>query len=526
MNEKIVGVIGLGSVGWATIHSLHPMYGYCGYDIADSYDFSKILSSSIIFICVQTPLSSENRLDCSAVEDVLVQLNKENYKNCVVIKSTLSVGFMDKVAAKFPSLHLVYMPEFLRECSSFTWCKDPDRLVISGSDEDITETLSYFTWVPEDIPRLKMSWKSAEIGKLAHNAFIATKVSFTNEIQALSLAHHADPNDVMHIIWADRRVHSSEHLTPYLGKYSGKCVPKDTLELINCGGNHPLLTTVDAVNNALPDVSSSSEEIEIVTIIPTKNRPEYLERALLSVSKQRKKPATVYIVYDFDEMHTKEIENIVKRFSSDISIKVIQNTHMMNLSGAVNTGLSQALLDYPDMDNTYVSILDDDDWWDISYLQNSAKFATETKADWIITGLIRHDIQNPDGYPQSIPQHIDIDDFYVGNPNIQGSNLFVKLSKILGIGGFDENLTSTTDRDVCVRLCKSNTSYAVLNNHLVHHDAIDDHKRLSQPGNDKKIKGLQIFYKKYSHDMSDKQKEAFKKRAKSLFAAEIGDIHE
>ena len=68
--SKKVGIIGLGSVGWATVHSLSPKYEYCGYDIADSYDFSAILSSDFVFICVQTPLTQENRLDRSAVEDV------------------------------------------------------------------------------------------------------------------------------------------------------------------------------------------------------------------------------------------------------------------------------------------------------------------------------------------------------------------------------------------------------------------------------------------------------------------------
>ena len=519
--SKKVGIIGLGSVGWATVHSLSPKYEYCGYDIADSYDFSAILSSDIVFICVQTPLSQENRLDSSAVDDVLSQLDEAGYKNCIVVKSTLSVGFMTKAAEMHPKLRLVYMPEFLRERSSFTWCMEPDRIVVSGNDTDMEEALSYFTWVPESVPRLKMSWRSAEIGKLAHNAYIATKVSFTNEVEALSLMHDADPYDVMHLVWTDRRVNCPEHLTPYLGGYSGKCVPKDTTELMNCGGKHILLEAVETVNNSLRQKPNQTSRTEIITIIPTHSRPEYLQKAIASVANQRKQPSKVYIVYDDGDSSYHEIERIASEFSSSLFISVLKNSHTKKLSGAVNTALEQAEMEFPDTMNTFVSNLDDDDWWDISYLQNVSKYADETKADWIISGLIRHDERNPNGYHQPVPQTLKADMFYISNPNIQGSNLFVRLSKMLEIGGFDENLMSTTDRDVGIRLCKANTSYSVLNNHLVHHNAIDDHPRLSVPGCMRKVNGMRAFYQKHSPNMTDEEKDAFKQRASKLFSVDI-----
>lgn len=428
---------------------------------------------------------------------------------------------MDKAAEMHPKLRLVYMPEFLRERSSFTWCMEPDRIVVSGNDTDMEEALSYFTWVPESVPRLKMSWRSAEIGKLAHNAYIATKVSFTNEVEALSLMHKANPYDVMHLVWTDRRVNNPEHLTPYLGGYSGKCVPKDTKELMNCGGKHILLEAVETVNNSLRQKPNQTSRTEIITIIPTHSRPEYLQKAIASVANQRKPPSKVYIVYDEGDSSYQEIEKIASEYSSSLFISVLKNSHTKKLSGAVNTALEQAEMEFPDTMNTFVSNLDDDDWWDISYLQNVSKYADETKADWIISGLIRHDERNPNGYHQPVPQTLKADMFYISNPNIQGSNLFVRLSKMLEIGGFDENLMSTTDRDVGIRLCKANTSYSVLNNHLVHHNAIDDHPRLSVPGCMRKVNGMRAFYQKHSPNMTDEEKDAFKQRASKLFSVDI-----
>lgn len=517
MGIKIFGVIGLGSVGWAVVHGLSPMYKYAGYDVLGKYSWNEILSADIVFICVSTPSNEEGRLDCSAVSDVLDRLDNDNYSGCVVVKSTLSVGFMDQMVNRYPSLRLVYMPEFLRELSSYTWFAEPDRLVISGVEEDVEEALSYFSWVNSRVPVLHMSHISAEIGKLAHNAYIATKVSFTNEMEKICSESGADVFDVMSTIWADRRVHSQEHLTPYLGPYMGKCVPKDTKELLNSGENRILLTAVENVNAQTPIKIVDKKQPAVVTIISTHNRPDFLKRTLSSVSKQKKLPDTVYVVIDTDDPSYDAVEKIVQKYNICLSVRLLKNNRTQNLSGAINTALQLACDDYKDTNSVFVSILDDDDWWDISYLANVFKYAMETGADWVISGLIRHDNTTPKGTMQPIPPIIKENMFYISNPNIQGSNLFVRLSKLVAIDGFDENLISTTDRDVCIRLLESGTIPVTLYNHLVHHDADDSRVRLSSAGSERKRCGLQYFYNKYSPKMSVLEQDAFKKRSKDLF---------
>ena len=108
------------------------------------------------------------------------------------------------------------------------------------------------------------------------------------------------------------------------------------------------------------------------------------------------------------------------------------------------------------------------------------------------------------------------------NPNIQGSNLFVRLSKLNLIGGFDEKLVSTTDRDVCIRLLGlDDISYSILRNHLVHHDASDDPTRLSCPGSTQKREGLEYFFHKYKDIMSFEERDQFITRANNLFNVTI-----
>ena len=244
-----IGVIGLGSVGKALKHALSFYHPCTGYDILGEYSRDDVLDTSAVFICVPTPEGGDGRLDCSIVESVLSKLSASRYAGIVVIKSTIGVGFMDEAVTEYPDLRLVYMPEFLRERSNFTWFVNPDRLVFSGNEEDVEEVLQYFTWVEDDVPVLRMTHREAELGKLAHNAYIALKVSFTNEIEQISHERSADPAHVMSVIWADRRVLSRDHLRPGFGAYAGKCVPKDTRELINASECATLLQAAEDLNN-------------------------------------------------------------------------------------------------------------------------------------------------------------------------------------------------------------------------------------------------------------------------------------
>ncbi|MGD9778662.1 glycosyltransferase [Methanomethylovorans sp.] len=517
---KKVGVIGLGTVGWAVIHGLNSFFECSGYDIEGEYEWDSVVQTDIIFICVSTPLGDNDRLECSNVTTVLDRLNTEKYQGCVVIKSTVSVGYCEYAKKQFPNIRLVYMPEFLREKSPFTWFLYPDRLVLSGSTEDVNEVISFFTWV-KGAETLVMDYKSAEIGKLAHNAFIATKVSFTNEVESICDQVGASPLDVMSIIWADRRVKSKEHLNPFLGPYAGKCVPKDTHELIETAHNATLLTAVENVNKFIQPLTCMHNEIKNIVIIPTKNRPNQLKRALRSVVKQTLLPDYVVVVYEEDDPSKDLIFQVVSDFTNTVKITLLANKNTKNLSGAANTALKYLFNEGINRDNIYVCFLDDDDWWDRRYLQNNSCYATETNAEWIISGLIRHDEIHPEGLFQNIPENIFIESFLVSNPNIQGSNLFVKLSSLTSIGGFDEHLPSTTDRDICIRLLDAGISYAVLRNHLVHHDAFSRPDRLSYAGSQRKTEGTLNFYSKYKSRMNGEQIGAFKERAQKLFGVEV-----
>ncbi|MDB9834515.1 hypothetical protein OAC38_00615 [Candidatus Poseidoniaceae archaeon] len=237
-----VGIIGLGSVGNAVLKGMKAHHTVVGYDIDGRGEWGTILETNIVLVCVPTDLSKNRKnLNMGPVQEVATRLDESSYKGLVIYKSTLNVGTMENLVASYPKLRLVYMPEFLRERDAEAWFANPDRLVVSGYDEDVEEALSLFEWVDSSVPRMPMEHMEAEIGKLAHNAYIATKVTFTCEIERLCLLHDVSPRPVMETVWRDRRVLNSAHLTPGLGGFDGKCIPKDTRALasIDYDESHP-----------------------------------------------------------------------------------------------------------------------------------------------------------------------------------------------------------------------------------------------------------------------------------------------
>ena len=260
-------------------------------------------------------------------------------------------------------------------------------------------------------------------------------------------------------------------------------------------------------------------------IIATRNRPESLGQALSSVQTQTHLPEIVLVVSDCDDTNYPLTKKIVREAGESLDIRLLKNQRTSNLSGAINTGLAYLISKNFLPEDCFVAILDDDDFWEDNYLNECLAIAVRDNSNWVVSGLIRHQQKGDDGILLKIPRTISVDDFYVGNPHIQGSNLFVRLSHLLNAGGYDEGLDSTTDRDICIRLLELPCiRFSILHKHLVHHCALSDSSRLSTPGSQKKIRGLTAFFNKYNPLMNDVQRETFKVRAREMFNCSIEKV--
>lgn len=219
---------------------------------------SAIEKAQIIFLALPTPPGEDGSADLSYILGVADQLGKmiKDYK-VIVDKSTVPVGTADKVKAAIAKnstveFDVVSNPEFLREGFAVDDFLKPDRVVIgTGSDKarKIMEEL-YKPYVRQGNPILFMDERSAELTKYAANAFLATKITFMNEIANLCEQLGADVDSVRIGIGSDDRI-GKRFLFPGIG-YGGSCFPKDVQALAKSAAevnyDFKILDAVMAIN--------------------------------------------------------------------------------------------------------------------------------------------------------------------------------------------------------------------------------------------------------------------------------------
>lgn len=214
--------------------------------------------TDLIFIAVGTPQNEDGTANLTYVYDVMETIAVHIESDVIICtKSTVPVGTNEKMkriidSKKLPNLkvEIVSNPEFLREGSAVFDFFYGDRIVI-GADNDEVATVLERIYLPLKIPIVKTDINSAEMIKYASNAFLATKISFINEIARMCEKVGANIDDVTYGIGKDQRI-GPYFLKAGLG-YGGSCFPKDTRALMHTSGSlghhFELLEAVIGVNN-------------------------------------------------------------------------------------------------------------------------------------------------------------------------------------------------------------------------------------------------------------------------------------
>lgn len=214
-------------------------------------------SKDIIMIAVGTPEKEDGSANLNYIRKV-VQDIVENINNDVILvtKSTVPVGTNHQIQKWIESENLNYHisvvsnPEFLREGSAIRDTFHGDRIVIGAEEGEAAEIVKQL-YEPLNIPTITTSIRSAEMIKYAANAFLATKISFINEIANICEKVGANIEDVAKGIGTDQRI-GPQFLKAGIG-YGGSCFPKDTKALVQIAGNvhhhFELLEAVIRVNN-------------------------------------------------------------------------------------------------------------------------------------------------------------------------------------------------------------------------------------------------------------------------------------
>ncbi|HWY79882.1 MAG TPA: UDP-glucose/GDP-mannose dehydrogenase family protein [Candidatus Sulfotelmatobacter sp.] len=225
-----------------------------------------ISKSDVVFIAVGTPPKASGEADLSVVYEVAEKVGKHLDGYTVVnVKSTVPVGtnkkvqkLMEEVKSESAKFDIASVPEFLREGQAIADTMHPDRIVI-GTEEKRAEDILVELHRPlmtslkgetQEGGLFLCNIETAEMVKYASNAFLATKISFSNAIAQLSEVTGADGIKVLEAVGLDKRI-GTAFLNPGAG-YGGSCFPKDVKALLsiakNYGYDFMLLRAVDAVN--------------------------------------------------------------------------------------------------------------------------------------------------------------------------------------------------------------------------------------------------------------------------------------
>ncbi|WP_347548744.1 UDP-glucose/GDP-mannose dehydrogenase family protein [Pseudalkalibacillus hwajinpoensis] len=216
-------------------------------------------SADVVYIAVGTPQLPDGTADLQFIEqaahDIAFSITQDTI---VVMKSTVPVGTNDKIktiiqeaAASNITIEMVSNPEFLREGSAIHDTFNGDRIVIGAENKRAASVIESIN-APFGLPIYHTDLKSAEMIKYASNAFLATKISFINEISAICEKVGANIEDVALGMGKDKRI-GEQFLKAGIG-YGGSCFPKDTNALVQLAGNNhhdfKLLKSVIEVNNS------------------------------------------------------------------------------------------------------------------------------------------------------------------------------------------------------------------------------------------------------------------------------------
>jgi len=258
----------------------------------------------------------------------------------------------------------------------------------------------------------------------------------------------------------------------------------------------------------------------IIVLVTTFERPESLvTMALQSIANQTLLPSIVIIINDGEVLSTDTL-NEINCVLGEIPVQITHNKFSKGAAGSWNTGIDIVKDSYG---NNYIAILDDDDDWDPSHLQVCYETAKLNNADAVVSGLRLW----VDGKQINRPliKTLTEQDFLVGNPGWQGSNTFVKVYKLVEIGGFRDGMQSLNDRYLAIKLLElPNFNLVFTEKWTANWRARTSQGSLSSPGSIEKKEGLKLFWEIFSDRMNTAQKRDFFQRAASLFKISEDEI--
>ena len=259
-----IGIVGQGFVGSAIREGLQNFYKIRTYDIdktkCNSTHSQVCLESDIIFMCLPTPMRKDGSCDTRILEEAIRKVDLTVYQHkhrpIIVVKSTVPPGTTSKLDGMAPYCDVCFSPEFLTEANSFEDFKNQSRIIIGGRGAKKVKQM--FRKPFPDIPIVVTKSETAEMVKYFTNCFLATKVTFANQMYEICENTDIDYDKVCEYALYDDRIGKSHLAVPGPDGergFGGHCFPKDLSAMINFSDekeidNH-FLASVEIYNNEI-----------------------------------------------------------------------------------------------------------------------------------------------------------------------------------------------------------------------------------------------------------------------------------